>query len=66
MNFEFYDKRPINNLHETKHLEFIISLIIKALGKNTPSSFVKNVRVVYLDKLKFLLQKNLEYFYQEL
>ncbi len=41
MNSEFYDKRPINNLHETKHLGFIISLIIKAVGKNNPSFFVK-------------------------
>ena len=47
MNSEFYDKRPINNLHKTKSPEFIISLIIKALAKNTPSSYVKNVRVVY-------------------
>ena len=45
MNSEFYDKRPINNLHETKHLEFIISLIIKAPSKNTPSSFVEEILI---------------------
>ena len=45
MDSKFYDKRPINNLHEAKHSEFIISLIIKAPCKNTPSSFVKEILI---------------------